>query len=285
MKKSDRQAIVSKKLGKNELLYTNKLGVKRIMGQDELLNLVMNLGTVSNEVLANLTANNGVHVFQSLFKNEAIKKRRVYGIAGHRVQNAIFPQQVDLSVLEHWTILSKAIWFLREKGVKLGRVIRVDNDLQAVATFDNQHLVHLQFKLINDDNMTDKPVINDGNAMVAVFESYELMAEVLNKHADKYLNAIINGCIVMCLRRRQDFDTIEGYILITTKVDGKYQLKLQPIVTIDDLVRTNFKLMTEPTGNELEQLEWEYDEALTRTNQSNHLAKPASNGMSNDETK
>lgn len=276
MKKIDRQNLVLKKLGKNELLYTNKLSVKRIMGQDELLNLVMNLGTVSNEVLSNLTANNGVHAFSSLYKNEVVKKKRVYGIAGHHVQNAIFTQKIDLSALNHWTMLSQAIWFLREKGVKLDRVTRANDDLQTLATFDDQHLVHLQFKLVDDDNVTNKPAINGGNTMVAVFESYELMAKVLNKHADKYLDEILNGCIVMCLRQRQDFNTIEGYTLTATEVDGKYQLKLRPIVTVDDLAKTSFKLINKPAGNELDQLKWEYDEALVRASQSSHIAKTVS---------
>jgi len=273
MTKEERKSELQQKLEANELLYDGVLGVKRVMNTSELAELSQALGSSNREMLNNFVGGSNQHALKSLIKSNALKVKRTYGIGNRRAFNGLYTEKLDNDLLDNWFMLSKVVWFLREKGLRLGKVSRLKDtqDLQATVSFDDKTVSKLQFKVVDD---LTKPISADpGYTLVAVFRSFDLMAESINSHRDLLANPIEDGCLMVCLRQVEDFETILGYSLGVQEKDDESSISLGSIVNRQSLDEVDFKQCVKSPSNTVTQLDWEYDEALrrntTKTSKSN----------------
>ncbi|AUV71129.1 hypothetical protein [Lactiplantibacillus plantarum] len=265
MNKIERQANFESQLASNELMYDKKLHVKRVPGNGELFELSRSLESSSREILSNLTGSFGQHTLASLLKTKTLNQQRVFGIGGTRVFNAFYTNKVNSELLTNWLVLSRAAWFLREKGVRLGQFSRIKatNDLETVASMDGQTLAKLQFKVIDDDQTT--PIVMEpGHTLVALFKSFESMVIAINQQRDRYSKQLLDGCLMLCLRQVEDFQTIQGYSLNVIKKDDRNVINPVGIDNSESVRKIQFKQSTKPVDDIISQLNWQYDEALSR---------------------
>lgn len=210
MTKKERQVKVQNNLAKNELLYDGKLHIKRVMQPSELFGLSHSLGSSSREILSNLTGGSNQRALKSLIKSKTLKVRQTNGIGNRWSFGGLYVDKLDTSLLTNWFMLSKAVWFMREKGLRLGQFSRMKDslDLETVASFDGKAINKLQFKVVDDLTTNISP--EQGRTLVAVFPSFELMAEAINEHRNLFTKPIEDGCLMLCIRQVEDFETIQG---------------------------------------------------------------------------
>lgn len=267
MTKKERQVKVQNNLAANELLYDGKLHIKRVMNPSELFELSRSLGSCNREILSDLAGGVNQHSLKSLIKSNVLKTKRTFGIGSSRAFNGLYTDKLDTGLLENWFMLSKAAWFMREKGLRLGKFSRIKDslDLETVASFDGKTINKLQLKVVDD--LTTNIGSEQGRTLVAVFPSFELMAEAINEHRNLFTKPIEDGCLMLCIRQVEDFETIQGYALTVKNQNGKSVAKLTSIEDNQSLALLDFKQATQPTGGIINQLNWEYGEALERNKQ------------------
>lgn len=265
MLKKERQEQLEQKLATNELLYQNGQNIKRVKGADELTDLVNQLGSVNREMLGNLLGGVNQHALKSLLKSKVLKSKRAYGIGGQRVFNALYVNELDTGLLANWFLLSKGAWFLRKKGLRLSRFKRINDssDLESAVSFDDKTINQLQFKTVTDE-LTEKVIVKPNHTLVLVFSSLELMADMINNHNNFFTSAILDGCLTISIRQAEDSEVLTGYVLSTKQQDDGETLQLTNIDDSNGLHNINFKNGYEPVENIINQINWEYDEALKR---------------------
>ncbi|MBS0955634.1 hypothetical protein [Lactiplantibacillus plantarum] len=263
MKKNERKEKLKSVLKSDELLYQNKPITKRVMNPDEPLKLVQQLETVSFEVLGNLTGSSGRRAFYSLLKNKGIKRQRTYGVGNRNIVNAIYSKNIDNQALVDWQLLGQSMWFLREKGMQLGAVSRLEDsdDLITNMIFNQDKLLKLQFKHITDSSLSQPITAKSGYTLVLVFDSFGLLETTVNQHNNQFMQAINDGCFLISISKVQDFEVVKGLILSVVD-DDKLQIAVTHVQDMATVNQVNFKQVTTPDFGTITQLNWEYDEAL-----------------------
>lgn len=268
MKKSERKQEVQAVLQADELLYQNKLMVKRVMNPDEPLGLVHSLSVVSNEILSNLTGATGRRSFPSLTKNRDVKHYKMYGVGNRSLVNVIYTDESKdkdkTQLLSTWQILSQTIWFMREKGIRMGRVKRItgSNDLATTMLFKQNQLLKLQFKRIAEDDLKQAIIAKPGYTLVMVFDSFNLLEETVNQHNNQFVEAIRDGCFLISISNVQDFEVMKGLMLSVTS-DDETKVEVAHLKDITTVNQVDFKQATTPNNGMINQLNWEYDSAIT----------------------
>lgn len=264
MKKSERKKEVQAVLQSDELLYQNKLTVKRIMNPDEPLDLVQSLGVVSNEVLSNLTGATGRRSFSSLTKNRNVKHCKIYGAGNRSLVNAIYTDEDKNQLLSTWQILGQAMWLMREQGMRMGRVKRItgSNDLATTMLLGQNQLLQLQFRRITEKDWKQPITAKPGYTLVMVFDSFNFLETTVNQHNNQFGKAINDGCFLISISNVQDFEVMKGLILSVTN-DDEAKVKVTHLTDITTVNQVDFKKSTTPDNGLINQLNWEYDSAIT----------------------
>ena len=271
MKKEERKQKVEATIQSDELLYQNKLTVKRIMMSDEPLHLVQSLGIGSKEILTNLTGSTGRRSFPSLIKNKNVKHCKIYGVSNRSFVNAFYTGEVNSSLLAHWQLLGQAMWFMREKGVRLGKVERIanSNDLATNMLFRNNVQFKLHIKHITEENLDQPITTKPGYTLVMVFDSFSLLQTTVTQHNNQFFEAINAGCFLISITNVQDFEVIKGLVLSINN-DGESKVEVTHLKDMFTVNQVEFKQVTTPDTGTVSQLNWEYDSAITnKTNKTN----------------
>lgn len=114
-----------------EIVYGNEPSIKRTANEGELLRLMRKAGGINRNMIVNLVGARGSSTIARLGKSKAVTQTAINGV-GRRQFKAYSTGKVALDKLLHFEELSKAIYFLRERGWMLDEVTPNRNETLSV---------------------------------------------------------------------------------------------------------------------------------------------------------
>lgn len=108
-------------LKQQEILYMNEPNVKRTANEGEVLRIMRKAGGLNRNMIVNLIGARGSSTIARLSKSKAITATKINGV-GRRQFKAFSAGKVALDKLLHFEELSKAVYYLRERGWLLDEV-------------------------------------------------------------------------------------------------------------------------------------------------------------------
>lgn len=187
-------------LKEGELLFnhTSMKRSKRVLEVDELISLISEGRGISRKALMLLTGNMLRNNLQDLETTKKVKVKEVAEISYRKPQKVYYTaKKLSITAVKQMELLSYGVWYLREKGLKIGRITtKEDGNLIATAVIDNNTYSILEFVGLNQRNYIRKLASVDLSGQktiyqtVLVIDSRELMLEI-NEHYDLSKSLVI----------------------------------------------------------------------------------------------
>lgn len=143
---------------KTEKTFRQRVNSDRIMETGELLELISSAkGGVSKKSLQNLTGNLLRYDFRTLLDSNLIKMKQTTALS-KRLENIYYVnKKVLLNSIKELELLSYATWYLRELGLKVGKVtINENGNVMATGAISEEDYVMFEFVALSLRNYQRK---------------------------------------------------------------------------------------------------------------------------------
>lgn len=112
----------------NTIKYYTKTKSERIMETGELLELISSAKSgISKKSLKNFTGNYLRNDFKTLLTNNLVKEKKTSALSKREENIYCTNKKFSLNYIKEMELLSYAVWYLRELGLKIGKVSITEN--------------------------------------------------------------------------------------------------------------------------------------------------------------
>lgn len=221
-------------LKEGELLFIQKdlKRSKRLLEVDELVSLISESRGVSRKALMLLTGNMLRKDLKKLEEKKRVKSKEVAEISYKKPQKAYFSsKKLSINSVKLMELMSYGIWYLRERGLKIGRVTsKEDGNLLATAVINGNTYSMLEvvgitqrnyirklgsvgIKKIADLTKQKNDEIDTLTQTVLVIESRELMLAIKREY-------VLKGIVVILVQSIGTKKIVKGFSNDAVMADG-----------------------------------------------------------------